>query len=149
MIMALGECDCVMTLPVLRGLASERFWATMRQVSVGDALIRLSHVSDTNPAPVFEALDLARRNDTAIAEGAMRAVAMLRLRFEGSVVDRLIREVSALEDEAVNYWTAGACAGWSGPVVREFLEACLTGKEFTRDVATASLRGEYKRYNPA
>ena len=149
LIMALGESGCETALPLIRELAEQKWWASMRQVAVGDALVRLGRQADSDPAPVFAALDIARRVDTAVAEGAMRAVAMLRLKFDKLTVERLIRIIDDLGSEAVTFWTAAACAGWPRPLTRDFLERCLVmPSEWTRKAAARSLKGEYGRYRP-
>jgi len=114
LIMALGESGCDAALPLIRELADQTFWASMRLTAVGDALVRLGRAFALDASPVFTALDIARHNEAAIADGAMRAVAMLRLNFDESIAERLIQNVEGLGDESVIFWTAAASADGRG-----------------------------------
>jgi HEAT repeat protein len=149
LIMALAESRCESALPLIRRLAESRFWATMRQVAVGDAFVRLSNPSSLNATPIFDAIEIARDHDVEVAEGAMRAVAMLRLKFDEGTASHLIDKVDRLGNEGVNFWTAGSCPGWTGDNVRAFLERYAQSSEKgTREVAELALKGTYKIYKP-
>lgn len=150
LIMALGESGCTIALPLVLELAERKFWATMRLVAIGDAMVRLGRVCELDSKPVFAALSLARSNDPLLAEGAMRAVAMLRLKYDEDIASKLIDNVLELDAKGTIFWTAAACAGWSGPVVHNFLELCMLkkGREVAK-AATLSLAGKYQKYHPA
>lgn len=147
--MALGASGCKHAIPTIRGLAQAKVVATMRQMAVGDALVRLLHTSNVDAAPFFEALALGRKYDAEIAAGAMRAVAMLRLKFDEVVAVNVIKAVEDFGHADVIFWTAVASPAWPADVVRDFLERCLTSpNEWTREVAVLALQGRYKTYSP-
>ena len=149
LIMALGQTGCTAALPLIRELAQEKFWATMRQMAVGDAFVRLSRPSAADAAPVIVALEIAREHDPQVAAGAMRAVAMLRLKFGESTAEWLVKAVDEFGYDDLTFWTAAASAGWTGDAVRGFLERCLQSRqEWTREAAGLALKGEYKSYKP-
>jgi hypothetical protein len=147
MIMALGASGCKEALSTLRELSHRRMKATMVLVAVGDALVRLEREYENDPRPVFDLLNID--NDPCLAEGALRAVAMLRLRFEPDVVERLLDHVIGLNDPARYFWVAAACPGWSGRSVDQFLRVCLaTSNEDLKKAAAAALAGKYLTWNP-
>jgi hypothetical protein len=149
LIMALGATGCKNALPTIRGLAQSKCCATMRQMAVGDAMVRLQHTSTTDASPLFEALELARRYDLEVAAGAMRAVAMLRLKFDKDTAADVIEAVEEFADHSLTFWTAAASPGWPSEVVRPLLERCLSSpNEGTREAADLSMRGKYKTYKP-
>lgn len=146
MIMALGECHCEGALPVLRDLASQPLFHTMVLVAVGDALLRLSRRAPDDPAPLLEILATA---NAPVIEGALRAVAMLRLKLDEHVVRIVIQYASKPENEARRFWVAAAAAGWRGQDVEDFLHRCSqSGSHETRNAAAAALTGQYLKWRP-
>jgi hypothetical protein len=118
--MALGHCGYKESIPQLHILAFERFEHTMVLVAVGDAYIRLVHTSEDDSKPLFDIF--AIRNDNALLDGALRAVAMLRMRFGDDCAARIIDGVVARKQELLWFRAAAACPGWSGAAVEAFLD---------------------------
>jgi HEAT repeat protein len=146
MVMALGACGHTPALQYLKELAGQQFEATAVHAAIGDAIVRLGRRHDTDPTPVYWCLELG--ND-AVADGALRAVAMLRLQFDDNAIERIIGHVDRREPhDGLRYWVAAAAAGWSsGPATREFLTACAEGpRTDIAEVATESLTGHYRRF---
>jgi len=147
--MALGQTGCTAALPLIRELAQETFWATARQMAAGDAFVRLSRPSAVDAASVVVALEIGREHDPHVAAGAMRAVAMLRLKFDEAIAERLVKAVDEFGYHDLTFWTAAASAGWAGDAVRAFLERCLQSpQEWTREAAGLALQGKYGSYKP-
>jgi hypothetical protein len=147
MIMALGLCGHKESIPLLQILAHERFEHTMVLVAVGDAYVRLCRSSNDDAKPVFNILRI--RNDDLLLDGALRAVAMLRMKFRPDTVARIIEHVTARKKESLWFWVAAASPGWSGPVVDAFLDKCLAGtREEIKTAARAAKVKKYLRWNP-
>jgi len=91
MVMALGASSCTTALSLLRELAQRRMNATMVLVAVGDAIVRLARRFEHDPDPVLEVLGID--NEPSLFDGALRAVAMLHLRFHPEVVEKLLDHV--------------------------------------------------------
>ncbi|MER7770771.1 HEAT repeat domain-containing protein [Kitasatospora sp. NPDC096140] len=145
-VMALGMCDHRPALGPLRELARASFDATMVYVALGDAIVRLSTPEDTD-----DALRWCLNSGTpSLADGALRAVAMQRLHLDAQTIDHLLDCLGPLEpNDGLRFWAAAAAAGWSGPRVREFLEACAAGpRADVADAAASSLQGKYQTYRP-
>jgi hypothetical protein len=147
MIMALGTCDHRPALPFLRELALWRFEATMVYVAIGDAIVRLGREHPNDAAPVDWCL--ATANDM-LADGALRAVAMLRLKLENAAIHRILDFTSGRDPhDAIRFWPAAAATGWDGARVKAFLIACAQGpRQDVAEAAQASLVGRYKTYRP-
>jgi hypothetical protein len=79
----------------------------------------------------------------------MRAVAMLRMLFDKFTAERVVQAVEEFGHADVIFWTAAASPGWPSESVRPFLERCLASpNEWTREVASSALRGEYQSFKP-
>jgi len=79
MIMALGECECHESLPLIRELTKYLFYHTTVLVAVGEALVRVGRQFRVDPTPGIEILDTAGEYHESLVQGVMRAVARLRL----------------------------------------------------------------------
>jgi HEAT repeat protein len=147
MVMALGHCGYREAIPLLHILAYERIEHTMVLVAVGDAYIRLVRTSEDDSKPLFDIF--AIRNDNALLDGALRAVAMLRMRFGDDCAARIIDGVVARKQESLWFWAAAACPGWSGAAVEAFLDQCLQGgREDIKTAARAAKLKKYLKWNP-
>jgi hypothetical protein len=147
MVMALGHCGYKEAIPLLHILAYERIEHTMVLVAVGDAYIRLVRASDDDSKPLFDIF--AIRNDNALLDGALRAVAMLRMKFGDDCAARIIDTVVARKQESLWFWAAAACPGWSGAAVEAFLDQCLqSGLEDIKTAASAAKLKKYLKWNP-
>ena len=147
MIMALGECGYRPALPYLQTLAAQPFEATMVYVALGDAIVRLGRVYADDPQPV---LALMRTGNDMLIDGAFRAVAMLHLKLDADAVEQIVGFVASRSlQDGLRFWVAAAAAGWSGPSVAAFLEACATGpRQDVQRAALASQQGKYLQWNP-
>jgi HEAT repeat protein len=147
MIMALGHSGYIEALPLLEILAHERLDATMVLVAVGDAYVRLSRSSDSDPTPVLKLLSIG--NDGALHDGALRAVAMLHMRFNEADTTAIIRAVEQSASESRKFWLVAACPGWSGHEIDRFVEQCaLSAREDVRSVAADAKRRKYRKWRP-
>jgi hypothetical protein len=147
MIMALAHCGHAEACPLLHALAHKKFEATMVLVAVGDAYVRLHRSSDNDPAPLFEIF--AVKNDEALLDGALRAVAMLHMSFDQKATKLILEKVTARKSESLKFWTAAACPGWSGAAVDRFLEECLRSKrEDVRSAAADAGLKKYRKWSP-
>ena len=147
MIMAVATCGHQPALPLLRELALKPFDATMVYVALGDGIVRLGRDYPNDPAPVDWCL--ATGNDM-LADGALRAVAMLRLTLDAFAIARILNFVSARDPyDGLKFWPAAAAAGWNGRRVKAFLNRCATSpRKDVAEAAKASLQGRYKTYRP-
>jgi HEAT repeat protein len=147
MIMAFGHCGYKEAIPLVHILAHERFEHTMVLVAVGDTYVRLSRTSEDDPNPLFDVF--AVRNDDALLDGALRAVAMLRMKFTEVCAAKVIEHIEARKQEFSRFWVVAACPGWSGPSVEKFLDQCvLSGREDIRSAAMAAKLKKYLKWNP-
>src|SRR5260370_41129409 len=115
-------------------------------VAVGDAYLRLSRLSEDDPKPLFEVFSI--RNDDALLDGALRAVAMLRMKFTEDCASQVIEYVMARKQEYLRFWVAAGCPGWAGPIVETFLDQCLlSGREDIKSAAMAAKLKTYLKWN--
>ena len=148
LILTVGQCGYTDARPFVEGLLDRPFEATMIHVAVGDAVVRLS-------APFDEHLSVVRglvaRGHPDIADGALRAVAMLRLVPSRETLEELLAyaERWPLHERATinrRFWVAAAAAGWlkhSGRV-RPFLAECAQSENTgLQQVASKGLEGKY------
>jgi hypothetical protein len=147
LIMALGTCCVRDALPYLEELATRPFEATMVYTAIGDALVRLSRAHEHDAS---KAVDLLRSGNERLIDGALRAVAMLRMKPSAAEVDAILRFVQPLSLESgLRFWPAAAAAGWSGKLRDAFLADCSrSSRQDLRDAAARSSQGQYKTWNP-
>lgn len=146
MIMALGMCGYRPALPFFKNLAVSRgLDAASTYTALGDAIVRLGRSFDDDASPVFWCLEL---NHDALMDGALRAMAMLRMVPNDDAVDGIISFAKQRTSrDALRFWPAVAAAGWPREVVCEFLMQCADGgREDIMEAAKASLAGEYRKY---
>ncbi len=147
LVMALGHCGYREADSFLQELARSKLEATMLLVAVGDAYVRLRRNSENDPGPLFELFEI--ENDESLLDGALRAVAMLRMRFEPETTERIITKVLEQKSERLLFWAAAACAGWSGPCVDHFLNLCLLStREDVKSAANDAKLKKYRNWNP-
>jgi HEAT repeats len=147
MIMALAQCGYPEAGPLIQTLVHEKFDATMVLVAVGDAYVRLRRRSDSDPGPLFEIF--AVRNDESLVDGALRAVAMLHMRFEADATTSILEQVMARKSEMLKFWAVAACPGWSGAAVDSFLDQCARSpREDVRNAAVDAKMHKYRKWNP-
>lgn len=147
MVMALGQAGCKAALPFLKTLSGRQFEHTMVLTAIGDALVRLGRSGEGDPNPLLEILSI--RADWCLADGALRATAMLQTRFSADVAEVVIDLVERRNDEALLFWTGSACAGWSGDAVEQFLKRCsASDRDDVREAAGHAKMGQYGRWCP-
>jgi hypothetical protein len=153
LIMATAESRHVPAEAFLRQLASRTFEATMLYVALGDALVRLA----SPPARMGQvAVEMTRTGNRELADGAGRALAMLRVVPEADVIESLLRHAEQgdlHETQGINlrFWVAAACPGWldRSPAVHGFLQRCLESRnQQVQRAAGLALEGEYARWSP-
>jgi len=148
MIMALGNSGHTEAIPLIDILVHEKFYGrTMVLVAVGDAFVRLSRTSDVDAAPLLKILSID--NYGALHDGALRAVAMLRMRFSAVETNDIIRAVDSSGIESRKFWLIAACPGWIGSDVDHFVEQCLssTREDIRRAAADAKVK-KYRNWRP-
>lgn len=146
MIMALGACCVRDAVPYLEELATRPFEATMVYTSIGDALVRLTraHEHDASKAVV-----LLRSGNERLIDGALRAVAILRMKPSAAEVDAILRFVQSLKlEDGLRFWPAVAAAGWTGKLRDAFLADCSRSpRQDLRDAVARSSQGQYKTWD--
>lgn len=145
MIMALAMTGTRSDARLLRDLAVQPRRATMVNAALGDAVVRLDRAFEHDVTPVLWCLD---QPVTGLDDGALRAVAMLRLRFApevtATVLDRLETEPA---DSYLRFYSAVAAAGWQGERVDAFLRGCeASPREDIARAARESLAGRYIKF---
>ena len=146
MIMAIGECGYKPALPFLNELAKQDFEATMVYVAIGDAIVRLSIENDRDTNPIFELLETGNE---MLVDGALRAMAMLKMVPSDSHIEKIISYVAARElNHGIHFWVVAAAPGWSGTKVEEYLDYCAKSprEEITSAVALAR-KNKYKKWS--
>ena|ERR1035437_399714 len=124
--------------------SSEGEWCSSR---LGDAFVRLSRTSDADAGPLLKVLSI--NNDGTLHDGALRAVAMLRMRFNDAETRDIIRTVDASGSESRKFWLIAACPGWTGPEVDHFVERCLSStREDVRAAAADAKLKKYRKWRP-
>ncbi|TLU64624.1 HEAT repeat domain-containing protein [Thalassotalea litorea] len=146
-IMALGESSYTKALPFLMRLSDKRFEATMIYMALGDAIVRLSkqHENDASPA-----LNLLESGNEMLADGALRAIAMLRMQPNREQTSAIIEFVSSFGlNEGIRFWVIAAAPGWEGDDVKHFLEQCKnSSREEFKDAADLALKKKYRKWQP-
>ena len=147
MIMALGATGDEADVQVLKALALDEREATMVNMALGDALVRLGGWQSGTRTTLDWCLD---QSVDLLDDGALRAVAMLRLPLDQAAVERILNHVKAEEPQShLRFWPSVAAAGWQGPCVRQFLETCAAGpRADVAEAAALALQGRYTKVSP-
>ncbi len=146
MIMAIGECGYKEALPFIIDLSGREFEATMIFVAIGDAIVRLTR-NENDASSVIDFLE--SKNDMLI-DGALRAMAMLRMIPSEEQILQIIKFVSKYAvDEGIRFWVIAAAPGWSGSAVESFLDQSIhsTRNEFIK-AAELAKKKKYYSWNP-
>jgi hypothetical protein len=147
MVMAIGECGYKPALDFLQALGHRKFEATMVYVAIGDAIQRLSMKNEQDVTAVFDAIDSG--NDMLV-DGAIRAMAMLKMVPVDLHIEKIINYVTAQnKNDGMHFWVLAAAPGWSGKKIEEYLVFCATSKrdEITNAVELAR-KQKYKNWSP-
>lgn len=147
MTMALGTCGSPSDLPYLRDLVLQRGTPHAVLTAGGDAIVRLSHLEHSHTEAVRWCLSTG---DETLVDGALQAVAVLRLALDQETVADVLDFVEARPpQDGIYFWPAVAAAGWTGRRVHDFLTSCASGpRSDVAEAATTSLAGKYGTYRP-
>lgn len=146
MIMAIGNTKDKTSLDYLYSLIKPNDYPHMVNLAIGDAVTRLENHLDINFTTLQKAID---NNNIPIAEGAFRAIALLKLNIGQKLIERIIKFVSASEHEHLKFWPSAAAPAWSGGSVILFLESCVSSEhKDTSKAAKAALQKKYIKWNP-
>ena len=146
MVMALAECVYLEARAFIKELSRRRFDATMLYVALGDALVRLS--SGNKITTVISLIEQKRQS--MLIDGALRAMAMLRLIPTNVEILRILGYAAGLSTNDGNrFWIIAACPGWPPETTERFLEesAKSNGPDFQEAVLLAK-SGKYKTWRP-
>ncbi|MFQ6331849.1 hypothetical protein ACLMAL_37820 [Nocardia sp. CWNU-33] len=148
LVMALGMAGNRADVEQLKRLALQPRSATAVNCALGDAIVRLGREDDTDPEPLLWCL---QQDVELLADGAVRAVATLRLHLPDTAVNGVLDYAEAhfhdLNHKALPYWPAVAAAGWSGPRVQAFLSRCAQdSRQIVSAAAKDALEGRYGNY---
>lgn len=144
LVMALGESGCQNAIPLLQSIAGRQV-EHMVLLAAGDAIVRLTPESGRSDA----ILGLMESSTPGLAEGGLRAVAMLRWTPPESTLRAVLAYASKPGNGGPRFWVAAAAPGWDGPEVRAFLTACLANSSAdTRRAATHALERAYVKWRP-
>ncbi len=147
MIMAIGECSYKPALPFLSELAKQNFEATMVYVAIGDAIVRLSIENERDTIPILKLLDTGNE---MLIDGALRAMAMLKMVPSDKHIEKIINYVAVRElNQGIHFWVVAAAPGWTGAKVEAYLDYCAKSprEEITSAVALAR-KNKYKKWSP-
>lgn len=153
MIVALSDCGCMEAEETLVQLMRTEGLEPAAYSAFGRAIVGLAARRGQG---IETAIELIKSNDTSAIEGALCAVACLRLKATPEQAQVLIDRVNSLspfdsKDHTVfiRVWLAAASAGWDRAVVGEFLtKSAKSGDQQLVLAATASLKGEYVKWYP-
>lgn len=146
MIMAIGECGYKPALPFLNELTKQDFEATMVYVAIGDAIVRLSIENERDTAPIFKLLDTGNE---MLIDGALRAMAMLKMVPSDSHIEKIINYVATRElNQGIHFWVVAAAPGWSGAKVEEYLDYCAKSpREEITSAVNLARKNKYKKWS--
>jgi hypothetical protein len=147
MIMAIGECGYKPALPFLIELAKQNFEATMVYVAIGDSIVRLSIDNERDATPIFMLVDTGNE---MLIDGALRAMAMLKMVPSDSHIEKIINYVSGRElNQGIHFWVVAAAPGWSGEKVEEYLDYCANSpRDEIASAVTLARKNKYKNWSP-
>jgi hypothetical protein len=147
MIMAIGECEYKKALPFIKEISEKDFEATMVYMAIGDAIVRLSKINDSDAKPVIE---LFASGNTMLIDGGLRAMAMVRMVPSDSQISEIIKFVSTYSvDDGMRFWVIAASPGWSGAEVDDYLAECgKSARSEFRKAVDLAINKKYKKWQP-
>ena len=122
MVMAIGHCQYTDALPFVETLVPRKLGG-MIDVAIGDTLFRLSRKHENDAERAIELVIDAENK--SLAQGAMQAVAMLRMVPDESIIQRLVQHGLSLDlgdDDWTVIWLLRAAPGWPDQIVEPLLE---------------------------
>ncbi len=157
MILALGFSKYEEALPFFLKLAGNEFEATVLYRAIGDAVFRLSIISNS----IRDSLEtIYSFENFKIMDGAFTALAMLRLVPEDDDIKRIIelardtraaQEVKGHPDDitGIRKWVATASAGWKDELKMDFLHECISFQDQHVTIAAeGAINGKYEKWLP-
>ena len=142
LIMALGECRYEPAIALLSDLVGRPTNTEMVGTALGDALTRIEWATSRTLDFVDRAMT---EGSPGVADGAFRALAMMRVVPPDDLVGRLLAFADRLEPyDLLQFWIVVAAAGWSGNGVDAFLRRRLTSPN--TDIAKAAAESLAKSY---
>ena len=148
MIMALGEAKYTESLDFLLQLANHDFDATMIYVAIGDAISRLDFAQHNN---VDNSINIFKNtSNSMLADGILRAIAMLQLTPEKDAINKVIDYGLQLDaDDNSRVWIAAAAPGWPPSLTKRFLNECAASEnQQIKRAAEAALNNKYLKWSP-
>lgn len=144
-IMALGVTGSRGDVKLLKGWARQPRKAAAVNAALGDAIVRLDREAENDPRPALWCL---QQGVELLDDGALRAVAMLRLKLPAAAVNQILDCIEVSFDEKfLPYWPAVAAAGWPGPRVQAYLTRCeQDSRQIVAAAAKDALSGRYGDY---
>jgi hypothetical protein len=109
--------------------------------------VRLGRESENDAEPVLRVIETANHS---LIEGALRAVAMLRMKPCEAAINRIVAYAARLSpNDSHRFWVAAAAPAWDAPEVASFLKACAESpRQDIRDAAVAAREQKYLKLNP-
>jgi len=119
----------------------------MIYMALGDALVRLKIQGLNDGRPVIEFLD---SGNGSLTEGALRAMAMLRMVPSDDHIERLLDFGSRLPGDRWDViWLLAAAPGWSGDKVDAFVAKHMTStRREVREAAELASDKKYRKWYP-
>ena len=115
-------------------------------VAIGDAIVRLSR----NGNDASSVVDLLESQNDMLIDGALRAMAMLKMVPSPDQIDQILQaESSRPLDETSSFWILAAAPGWSGESVARFLdEYSRSSSSEMAKAADLAAKKKYMEWNP-
>lgn len=147
LIMALAECRYTEALSFLETFSRTTLEATMIYVAIGDALVRLQADADDQISCI---LKLMRSGNNSLADGAFRAMAMLKITPSEKDILQITDFVSRFElDHGIRFWPLAAAPGWDKNLTAEYIRDCSRStREDLQEAAKLAAAGKYKNWRP-
>lgn len=146
MIMALGESCFIEARDFIDQLSYCSFDAKMVYVAIGDALVRLTVA---NKALTVLSL-IERERHPSLIDGALRAMAMLRLIPDENEIAQILEYANRLTcDDGNRFWIIAACPGWPASQIGKFLnDAMMSSRSDFQEAVSLARVGKYKTWRP-
>lgn len=146
MVMALGECGYSAASTFIEELSLRHIEATMLYVALGDALVRLS--SGNKITTILSLIEHER--DRMLIDGALRAMAMLRLIPSQEEIQKILAYVAPFSsNDGIRFWVVAACPGWPPKATELFLADCAkSDRPDVQEALQLANSGKYKAWRP-
>ncbi|MBU2709280.1 hypothetical protein KCM76_25010 [Zooshikella marina] len=149
MIMALGESGYIESLGFMLELTEREFEATMVYLALGDAITRLTYLSENSIHKAIEYVT-SKNYQPLLSDGVLRAVAMLKIIPEEDDINMLLNYAdSSSTPENSKAWIVSASAGWHKNIrTVPFLQRQVSSKnQQIKKAAEAALKKKYVKWS--